>query len=64
MRGHDVGMTHFCWILTHLLSMMFGMKSSNEGLEVEASYEAVTNPALEDDLNENIREKETKQTCC
>jgi len=64
------GMTHVCWILTHLLSMCFGMKSSNEGLPAGGFYEAVTNPAvdkesaaaLEEDINENNVEK--KQTCC
>ena len=63
-------MTHVCWILTHLLSMCFGMKSSNEGLPAGGFYEAVTNPAvdkesaaaLEEDINENNVEK--KQTCC
>ena len=52
----DVGMTHVVWVLTHLLTLLFGMSSHKEGFEMgmldpttasmDNGYLAVSNPAL------------------
>jgi len=52
------GLTHFCWVLVHLLCCVFGMNANKEGrLQIHENYEGVGDHDFRDDDDINMANK-------